>query len=250
MSQGFDDFFSSDFEDIDGSSEEDTSGWDSFDSTNNPFNEENPDEWGSFDSTDNPFDEDVSQQNLDNSADFNSSSDDMNNLSQSESNVDASSPRSFNFKYKTVGVFIAVVLVVIVVLITAIDNRPRVSYNNQVQQQNQALDISNSAEVGASNTATEATQGLGLVDITNNTDLDYSGNAVTAQGVVSDLHKFLQNGQVIYRVDISLSVGVSSTVVYYYCNYNVYNQLSVGDVLNVNYQQVSDSCFSVNFISQ
>ena len=90
----------------------------------------------------------------------------------------------------------------------------------------------------------------GMVTIPGSTSLDYSSNVTQAQGVVSSLTRYLQDGQVIYCVNLDISVGATTTPVHYYCGYNVYSQVSVGDILNVEYQQVSDNCFSVCTISK
>lgn len=90
----------------------------------------------------------------------------------------------------------------------------------------------------------------GLVSIPDSTSLDYSSNVTQAQGVVSSLSRYLQDGQVVYCVNLDISIGTSTTPVHYYCGYNVYKQISVGDILNVEYQQVSDNCFSVCTISK
>lgn len=190
--------------------------------------------------------------------------------------------QGFNFGYKTVGVVVAVGLILIAFVILflsklnlvkkpvdtpqpvqvqqeqqQLQQQQEVQQETQVQEQQQETQVQQSQQENqvqeSQNDYEEYSDGSvsnGLVSIPDSTSLDYSSNTTQAQGVVSSLSRYLQDGQVIYCVNLDISIGTSTTQVHYYCGYNVYKQISVGDILNVEYQQVSDNCFSVCTISK
>ena len=193
--------------------------------------------------------------------------------------------QGFNFGYKTVGVVVAVGLILIAFVILflskldlvkkPVDTPQPVQVQQEQQQLQQQQEVQQETQVQQQETQIEEPQqetqvqqsqiddtqsdnqgysesqvSNGLVNIPDSTSLDYSSNTTQAQGVVSSLSRYLQDGQVIYCVNLDISIGTSTTPVHYYCGYNVYKQISVGDILNVEYQQVSDNCFSVCTISK
>lgn len=170
--------------------------------------------------------------------------------------------QGFNFGYKTVGVVVAVGLILIAFVILFLSKLDLVkkpadtSQSVQVQQEQQQLqqqqEIQQETQVQQQETQVQETQQSDsqFVSIPDSTSLDYSSSITQSQGVVSSLSRYLQDGQVIYCINLDISIGTSTTSVHYYCGYNVYKQISVGDILNVEYQQVSDNCFSVCTISK
>lgn len=170
--------------------------------------------------------------------------------------------QGFNFGYKTVGVVVAVGLILIAFVILFLSKLDLVkkpadtSQSVQVQQEQQQLqqqqEIQQEPQVQQQETQVQETQQSDsqFVSIPDSTSLDYSSSITQSQGVVSSLSRYLQDGQVIYCINLDISIGTSTTSVHYYCGYNVYKQISVGDILNVEYQQVSDNCFSVCTISK
>jgi len=174
--------------------------------------------------------------------------------------------QGFNFGYKTVGVVVAVGLILIAFVILFLSKLDLVkkpadtSQSIQVQQEQQQLqqqqEIQQETQVQQQETQVQEPQqsqahnDSQFVSIPDSTSLDYSSSITQSQGVVSSLSRYLQDGQVIYCINLDISIGTSTTSVHYYCGYNVYKQISVGDILNVEYQQVSDSCFSVCTISK
>ena len=182
--------------------------------------------------------------------------------------------QGFNFGYKTVGVVVAVGLILIAFVILflskldlvkkPVDTPQPVQVQQEQQQLQQQQEVQQETQVQQQETQIEASQPQidnyqeysesssdnGFVSIPDSTSLDYSSNVTQAQGVVSSLSRYLQDGHVIYCVNLDISIGTSTTPVHYYCGYNVYKQISVGDILNVEYQQVSDNCFSVCTISK
>lgn len=197
-----------------------------------------------------------------------SSADFFNNEQTSEQDIIQSSQTKFG--YKTVGIIVSAVLVILALIILFFsklrvvdksDSNPQLQsqigtqvqgtqsqgtqvQGTQSQSQRQETTNSYSQQASANNNYTS------LINIPTSTKMDYSGNIIQSQGVVSSLSKYLQDGQVIYCVNLDIVMGTSKTVVHYYCGYNVFSQLSVGDVVNVDYQQVSDTCFSVCTISK
>ena len=198
--------------------------------------------------------------------------------------------QGFNFGYKTVGVVVAVGLILIAFVILFLSKldlvkkpvdtpqpvqvqqeQQQLQQQQDVQQEQQEIqqqEIQQETQVQQQETQVEEQQPQvdntqndyqeysesssdnGFVSIPDSTSLDYSSNVTQAQGVVSSLSRYLQDGQVIYCVNLDISIGTSTTPVHYYCGYNVYKQISVGEILNVEYQQVSDNCFSVCTISK
>lgn len=231
-------------------------------------------------------DSDFGQQDFnDSSADFFSNEGDSEEFHVDDVPELEQPSQGFNFGYKTVGVVVAVGLILIAFVILflskldlvkkPVDTPQPVQVQQEQQQLQQQQEVQQETQVQQQETQIEEPQqetqvqqsqiddtqsdnhgysesqvSNGLVNIPDSTSLDYSSNTTQAQGVVSSLSRYLQDGQVIYCVNLDISIGTSTTPVHYYCGYNVYKQISVGDILNVEYQQVSDNCFSVCTISK
>ena len=89
-----------------------------------------------------------------------------------------------------------------------------------------------------------------LLEIGNNTPINYSVPVLEASGLVGAKKKFLQGSQLVYCLDINIAVGSASQTVSYYCNYASFNAVKEGDVVLVKYQQVSDSFISISEITK
>lgn len=189
------------------------------------------------------------------SADFFGSSDE--NIS--EENIPEEN--NVNFGYKTVGIIVALVLVILALIILGLSNIKLVKRNDSsVKQEVQTTQETTESTVTSSSQSSEsksistedvqANKTTGLINIPSDTHMDYSGKVTKSQGVVSSLSKYLQDGQVIYCIDLDITIGSNKNTVHYYCGYNVFKQVKVGDVVSVEYQQVSDTCFSVCTISK
>lgn len=204
---------------------------------------------------------DFSQQDNSDSADFFSTEEDC----QPDTIPNVQSPEQHSsFGYKTVGIVVALALVVLAFVVLGISNIKLVKKTSstgsqsQVQQtiaEPQATQVTKTEATESETTNSQVYQSNNsstsdLISIPDSTYMDYSSKVVLSQGVVQDLSKFLQNGQVIYCINIDISIGTTSTSVKYYCGYNVFNQVKVGDILTVEYQQVSKSCFSVCTITK
>lgn len=213
-----------------------------------PTNSDNQQDFGDWDnnfpdsseSWDNAFPDDSSEQNSQqssqDSADFNTGG------------IPEIQPRTLG--YKSVGVVVALALVVLALLILGSSNikiSKKTSTNTNINTTTtQSTDLPQQETPSAEVTTSDN----GMIEIPDGTEVDYSGSIISSQGVVSDKRLFLQSNQVIYRLDIDISVGATSTTVYYYCGYNTFNKVNTGDILTVDYQQVSKKCFSVCSINK
>lgn len=208
-------------------------------------------------------DSDFSQQDINSSADFSNEDESFSQIGESPVQQNNS---HVSLGYKTVGIVVAIILAVLALVILGLsnirlvkktDNTPKVhqeqTNNTQPQQtqpqKTQSTTVIEENETSSSST-TQSSSGTSLTDVPSSTYIDYSGKVISSQGVVQSLYRYLQDGQVIYCIDISITIGTTSTSVKYYCGYNVYKQVKIGDILTVDYQQVSDTCFSVCTISK
>lgn len=230
-----------------------------------PNNNGNEDQWG-----------------FDNPADFsgefgsdgfsNQSSNDFENYSSdssSDSNAGSKSQdfnkinilgRTFTLDYKTTGIIVASALVLIGFLMLIIGsikvvkkddtsnlqaNRNQVEIQTQAQAEASTQTQSHSGVVQKQENTYSSSGTSSFVVIPDDMQINYNASIQTSQGTVSSLSRYLQNNQVVYCVEVNAVLGVSATSVKYYCGYNTYRQLNVGDSITVEYQQVSDTCFSV-----
>lgn len=172
-------------------------------------------------------------------------------------------PVNPNYGYKTIGMIIAGALLVVAVILVIVSKvsitKKDISSGNTTASQNVQTDVNNSntsSNSGTSgNSSTSGTSGnsgssLSLKVVPDSTSVDTSGEVMESEGTVTGLKRYLQDGQVIYCVEITMGVGMGSTTVHYYCGYNIFSELGVGDKLTVSYQKVSDECFSVNTIAK
>lgn len=202
------------------------------------------DEQDDFFSDDSSF----SQQDFDeSSADFFEDNGNFDNHQEEYQIQESSIPvQGTNFGYKTVGVVVALALVIIAFILLSLSSISLVKKEDNNNNRTTRVETQTQSNTKVQNN----TSVTSLTNIPPSTYMDYSNPIVSSQGVVSKLSKYLQDGQVIYCIDLSISLGVSSTTVHYYCGYNTFSQVSVGDVLTVDYQQVSETCFSVCTISK
>lgn len=197
------------------------------------------DEWGNLDS-----DTDSSQSNnFIDTADF--------NTVQNESSVTESIGKfgglKVNLSTKMIGVLIGVVAILLAVFMVATKSRvpshtPSESQGAQVERQ----EDKNSA--GGSSSAQAGT--VTMLEVPENTVLNYSQDAYEANAVVAGKVKYLIGHQIVYCIDLNITVGGSSEVVKYYCSYSAYNAVSKGDIVTVTYNQVDDSYISVSSVAK
>lgn len=148
-----------------------------------------------------------------------------------------------NLSFKTVGVLIAVALVVIAIVLLGVR---RFSINKKTN-----VDTNTSTNVNEQPVAdiSQPIGGTTLKEVPSDTVINYNGNVLENEGSIHNKVKYLLDGQVIYCLEISIGMQNTQSI-HYFCGYNVYDSVSIGDVVTVSYQQVSDTCYSVNTISK
>lgn len=232
-------------------------GWDDFGS--------NQDQSGNFVSQQNNWD----NQNWNNQQSQNNNWDNQqpqnnnwNGMQNNQSNqIPIKTPVNFNFSSKKIAFILAGIFIVLAVLFMCIDKvhinkKPKaeqeqttevVEQSNENKNNDRDQDESQSQNKQQVNTSSNSAV---LVQIPEDTVLNYSGDVLEANGAVTSKTKFVQGHQVLYCVTINLTFGASSENINYYCNYASYNAVSVGDIVVVSYQQVDDNYISVNAISK
>lgn len=95
---------------------------------------------------------------------------------------------------------------------------------------------------------TSKTYDVGMFRVVDASLLDYTVPVLETSGTVSDKQIYLDGNQIVYLVLITLDELNSSTVKYY-CSYDVYKSVDVNTRLNVSYQKLTESAFSVCSVS-
>ncbi len=186
---------------------------------------------GSFANFDDNDEEDVSSGGF---ASFDGNDFDYNESSNAVSDESQIPAKQYNFGYKTVGVIVAVILVLIA-LVVYIFSHMHVGGSGST------------ASRGSTNQAVTSSSNIELRGIPDTTKLDYTGEVLSIEGVVSSKSKFLINKQVVYCIKIDLAAAGS---VEYFCNYGSYDSVDEKDVVVVEYQQVQEGYISVNSVSK
>lgn len=213
--------------------------------------------WGS--SSNNDFDDSVTSADFEDTDWGNIDEVPASNGSDSDFENEKVAPVSANpnYGYKTIGMIIACALLVVAVVLVIVSKvnitrKDTGSGNAPTSQSSQVSHDTKSNTSGTDSKEQQTTGGssLSLKIVPDSTSVDTSGEVMESEGTVTGLKRYLQDGQVIYCVDISMGVGMGTTVVHYYCGYNIFSELEVGNTLTVSYQKVSEECFSVNTISK
>ena len=89
-----------------------------------------------------------------------------------------------------------------------------------------------------------------LTKIPDSTALNYSGEVLQTTGTVGSKVRYLMDNQVVYCIELQISVGSVSQTVYFYCNYATYTSVSTGELVSIQYQQVQDNFISVNSVTK
>lgn len=174
---------------------------------------------------------------------------------------------------KVVALILAGVLLVIAIILMVVKNTSITKKGNDNQVPEQVAEVTQSPNSVQSNQVTttsepeytitpeitevpqlpestpEVVGGTEFKEIPDGTDIDYSADIQETSGSISGKKRFLLGEQVIYLLEISIGME-NSVSVNYYCGYNVYDSVSIGDTVTVSYQKVSDTCYSVNTISK
>ena len=85
---------------------------------------------------------------------------------------------------------------------------------------------------------------VGMFRIKDESLLDYSVPVLQSKGTISDKVLLLDGTQVVYLLQITLDELNSSTVKFY-CSYEVFSSVNINTRVNVSYQKLTESSFSV-----
>lgn len=160
--------------------------------------------------------------------------------------------KEFKLGYGIAGVVIGVGFVLLFIITTFFSNlslKPKVKVvnnnagNTQVVKQAEQSGTQQTVQTEPINTT--SVQQEVLIKIPESTEMNYSDDLLSATGIVTGKQKYLMGNQVVYCVTIGLTLGDSQQIVNYFCNYVSYNAVGLNDIVQVDYQQVSDKCFSV-----
>lgn len=159
--------------------------------------------------------------------------------------------KTFNLSHKQIGIVIAVVLVVASLVLLIIDNTKVQSKQPKQQKVSTQQTTGNSQPDRKSTTGGSSnTSGISMVEIPENTDLDYESVLLEGTGTVTKKVKYLNNHQVVYCLVINIAVGSAQEVVTHFCSYDIYSSVNIGDLIKVTYQQVQSGYISVNKVTK
>ncbi len=107
--------------------------------------------------------------------------------------------------------------------------------NTQASQSNSKFNANTSKK---SNSNTVDTLNLIIVD--DKVPIDYTSAFIEATGLVTSKQTYVIDNQVVYCLDISMTVGSETKQVRHFCNRKVYDAITNGTVVNVKFQQVDE----------
>ena len=136
---------------------------------------------------------------------------------------------------KTVAIILAccfLVVALVLVIISNVGNKKPVQQPVQQQQQN------------------NNTSGHNLIQIPNNISLDYSGKVYSTNASVRNKVKYKDGKQVVYCIELTANFGSTTETWNYYCSYNAYCSVKIGDVVFVDYQTPQEGYISIMSVSK
>jgi len=139
-------------------------------------------------------------------------------------------------------VFVVIILVAFLVLATS---RTNVKKKPAQSQQHQTTQQSSQPTQSSSQGSSAKTDSVALIRIPDSTAMNYSGDVLQATGTVTGKTKYLIDSQVVYCINLNISVGSASQSLYFFCNYATFSSVANGDLVAVSYQQVQDNFISV-----
>lgn len=194
------------------------------------------DDWSSFESggaTQSTFEQPVQEQDYW----------EQENQKYEEENQTLQSPKK-EFNFGGIAVMF-IILGVLFVLFLIFIGLARVKVTPKNKTQNTTAQVSVATNTGQQ-TSTKQTSNAVSLTIVDDSIATESGNAVlSAAGVVTAKERYLQGSQLIYCINIGISESGENKDIKYYCSQDVYNSVKNGDILMVNYTQVSNKCFAV-----
>lgn len=135
---------------------------------------------------------------------------------------------------KTVAIILACCFLVVALVLVVISN---VGNKKPAQQPVQQQQQSN-------------TSGHSLIQIPNNIALDYSGKIYSTNASVRNKVKYKDGNQVVYCIELNANFGSTTEVWNYYCSYNAYCSVKIGDVVFVDYQTPQEGYVSIMSVSK
>lgn len=124
---------------------------------------------------------------------------------------------------------------------TSLQSEAVLSSQEQVKEQEQAQENVSKEEAPES----VSSEDISLKKIVAEDKLSYSGEEQTTIGTVKSKNCYLSGSQVVYCLDIDVTMGTSGEVVQYYCTYSTYEGVSEGTKLSVVYKQTTKNTFAL-----
>lgn len=96
------------------------------------------------------------------------------------------------------------------------------------------------------NTQTQAETNVSLTEVTG---VD-SNQEYTVSGTIHDKVYYAANNQVLCGIKIKMEFGSESQIWTYYCAYNIYKQVKIGDTVQVTYSKPNDKFIMIHGVSK
>lgn len=138
-----------------------------------------------------------------------------------------------NFSVKTACILVGVVLFVVFLLIMVLRG---IDFSAKEPSQPQQ---------GTTQQSSSVTAQEGMIKIPDTMVLDMSGEQYTALCQVGSKSRYLDGNQVVYCLDLVMNSGINETTIRYFCSFNVWSMVGVGDSLNVKYTVPQEGYFAV-----
>ena len=155
-------------------------------------------------------------------------------------------------KLKSKHLGIAVIILGIIVLLIigglhSLANRPKKVKQQSSSQPVPVQETQNTNKVSKGSTSSVDT--LNLIVVDDKVPIDYTSAMLETTGLVTDKQTFVVDNQVIYCLNISMTVGNETKLVRHFCNRSVFKNVTTGTVVQVNYQQVDEHNIAISDIS-
>ena len=148
----------------------------------------------------------------------------------------------FQLNHTTMGILIGIVGLIVVLIVGGLFN-----LGNKPKTQKVVKQVPKTVTTTVTNTNTE--QGnkdiVKMTIVGDEVSIDYSVAILESTGLITAKNKYLLNGQLVYSLSISITVGNEQKQLEHFCNYNLFKSITTGEVVNVKYQQLTDSVLTV-----
>lgn len=138
--------------------------------------------------------------------------------------------------YKSVAVIIAVAFIILALFFGVIGSIRLKSKDTS----------SKSSSTMVPSTVVSSVDSVSLNIVGDSVAVDYGVGIVEVPGVIFSKSRYAYNGQLFHCLNIVMETGS----VQYFCSYNTYKSINVGDAVNVFYQQVSSATISIYDVSR